>query len=267
MAWAPLASLLLLLLLVPGVPSVPCQVGSGSHSQLHRKSQSTKPVCTQPVYNWCSSWENSRICQAEKECSAQWRPLDAPPVSVKLFYEALCPGCRFFLSWMLFPTWVLLGKDVMNVTLVPFGNAKETQVNGTWEFTCQHGELECELNMLQTCVLYLLGSHFPNAFVVVNCMMSAVDQTTSLEPCLKLYAPDISMEDVTQCATGPQGKKMMHQNAMMTNHLSPPHTYTPWIVVEETHLENPSELLNTVCHLYQGEVPDICKRNTFSTIR
>ncbi|XP_036615322.1 gamma-interferon-inducible lysosomal thiol reductase-like [Trichosurus vulpecula] len=267
MDWVPLASLLLLLLLVPGVPSVPSQAGSRGYPQLHRKSQFTKPVCTQPVYNWCSSWENSRICETDKECSALWRTLDVPPVSVKLFYEALCPGCRSFLSMMLFPTWVLLGDNVMNVTLVPFGNAKETEVNGTWEFTCQHGELECELNMVQTCVLYLLGREFPNAFAVVNCMMSAADQENSLEPCLKIYVPDISVDDIMKCVTGPQGKKLMHENAMMTNHLSPPHTYTPWILVEESHLENPVELLDTVCHLYQGEVPDICKRNTFPIIR
>ncbi|XP_027724981.1 gamma-interferon-inducible lysosomal thiol reductase-like, partial [Vombatus ursinus] len=170
---------------------------------------------------------------AEKECSAQWRSSNVHPVSVQLYYEALCPACRDFMSLLLFPTWALLGDNVMNVTLVPFGNAVEKEVNGTWEFTCQHGELECELNMVQTCVLYLLGKEFPNAFAVINCMMSTADPETSLEPCLKIYGPKTSVDEVMKCARGPQGKEMMHQNAMMTNHLSPPHTYTPWILVEE----------------------------------
>ncbi|XP_068936995.1 gamma-interferon-inducible lysosomal thiol reductase-like [Petaurus breviceps papuanus] len=259
--WAPLASLLLLLLLVPGVPS---QTRSRCYSQLHQKSQLTKPVCSQPVYDWCSSCDSARRCQTRTECFALWRPQQVSPVTVRLFYEALCPPSRFFMSMVLFPTWALLGDNVMDITLVPFGNAQETEVNGTWEFTCQHGELECELNMAQTCVLYLLGRQFPNAFAVINCMTSAADPETSLEPCLKIYAPQISVDDVMKCVTGPQGKEMMHQNAMMTNHLSPPHTFIPWILVEESRLENPAELLNTVCHLYKGEVPDACRRNTFS---
>ncbi|KAM9099361.1 gamma-interferon-inducible lysosomal thiol reductase [Sarcophilus harrisii] len=254
-AWVPLAPLLLLLLLVPRVP------GSLRHPYLHRKSHHTKPVCTQPVYNWCSSWENSRICETAKECSALWRSSDARPVSVKLFYEALCPACRSFLVMMLFPTWLILGDDVMNVTLVPYGNAEEKNVNGTWEFTCQHGELECALNMVQTCVLYLLGKEFPNAFAVVNCMMSAANPETSLEPCLKIYDPEVTVDDIMECAKGPQGNELMHQNAMMTDHLSPQHTYTPWILVDEYHLENPADLLNTVCHFYKGDLPYACKKD------
>ncbi|XP_074060910.1 gamma-interferon-inducible lysosomal thiol reductase-like [Macrotis lagotis] len=257
MARAPLAALPLLLLLVPGVPG---QVGGPRPPQ-----PLPKAACTQPVYTWCSSWEHARSCETEKMCFAQRRPLDAPPVSVKLFYEALCPGCRSFLVMVLFPTWLLLGEDVMNVTLVPFGNAVEKSVNGTWEFTCQHGELECELNMAQTCVLYLLGKQFGDAFAVITCMMSAVDPTTSLELCLKLYAPALSVDDIKKCGTGPQGNELMHQNAMMTNHLSPPHTYTPWVLVQDQHLEDANNLLNMVCKLYKGEEPpDVCKKNTFA---
>ncbi|XP_027717485.1 gamma-interferon-inducible lysosomal thiol reductase-like, partial [Vombatus ursinus] len=165
------------------------------------------------------------------ECLILWRPQPVAPVTVKLFYEALCPSPRSFMSVVLFPSWALLGNDVLDVVLVPFGNAEERLVNGTWEFTCQHGKLECKLNMIQ--VKTLLPQASPGGTAVINCMMSAAHPETSLESCLKIYIPQICVDDIMKCATGHQGKEMMHQNAMMTNHLSPPHTYTPWILVEE----------------------------------
>lgn len=40
-----------------------------------------------------------------------------------VYYESLCPDCREYLSYMVFPTWVML-NDIMSLTVVPYGNAK-----------------------------------------------------------------------------------------------------------------------------------------------
>ncbi|KAF3835279.1 hypothetical protein F7725_027837 [Dissostichus mawsoni] len=123
-----------------------------------------------------------------------------PPVSVTLYYEILCPGCRGFISQQLFPTWTML-QDIMTVTLVPYGNAK-------------------------ACIIHLTGH---SAFQIIYCMESAANVLNAAQPCLQLYAPSVSWARVSSCVTGDLGNQLMHANAVMTRALSPAHTHVPWV--------------------------------------
>ncbi|XP_049588383.1 gamma-interferon-inducible lysosomal thiol reductase [Syngnathus scovelli] len=113
-------------------------------------SSHPKPSCRYPPSQWCRSLEIAVECKVQKQCMelSAIRPKEpALPVSVTLYYESLCPACRVFISQQLFPTWSML-QDIMKVTLVPYGNAKEL-VLGNTTFTCQHGEPECHGNVIE----------------------------------------------------------------------------------------------------------------------
>ncbi|KAJ8274025.1 hypothetical protein COCON_G00086500 [Conger conger] len=155
-----------------------CIYAGNSHS---------KPSCGYPMLEWCKSQEIAGECGVEKYCLHRnaTRPNRAESsVEVGLYYESLCPGCRMFLVKQLFPTWIML-QDIMNVQLVPYGNAQESFDGKKYKFTCQHGEDECLGNMIEACVLNITGSV---AFPIIFCMESAFDVEKSAQPCVEMHS-------------------------------------------------------------------------------
>uniref|UniRef100_A0A8C2WBI3 Gamma-interferon-inducible lysosomal thiol reductase n=1 Tax=Cyclopterus lumpus TaxID=8103 RepID=A0A8C2WBI3_CYCLU len=204
-------------------------------------------------YFWCLR-NAVRQKPVEKQCMEvnATRPNQAvPPVSVILYYESLCPDCRVFITQQLFPTWTML-QDIMTVTLVPYGNAKEIP-SANSPFTCQHGEPECRGNMIEACIIHLTGH---TAFQIIYCMESSVNVVNAAQPCLQLYAPSVSWSSVDSCWKGGLGYQLMHRNAVMTRALRPVHTHVPWLTVngeyeEENEDKEMSSLFYFVCQLYK----------------
>ncbi|XP_053145404.1 gamma-interferon-inducible lysosomal thiol reductase [Hemicordylus capensis] len=214
-------------------------------------------ACKHPPQQWCRSLEIARACQAEEHCARLAKETrKAAPVSVSLYYESLCPACRGFLVFQLFPTWLML-YNIMNVSLVPYGNAQETPAAaGKWKFTCQHGEEECLGNMMEACLIHLVeGAAFP----IIFCMESGDSITQNMPNCLKVYAPDFPLANVTSCVKGDLGNQLMHRNAQLTKALVPQHQYVPWIVINGQHTDAlqaqaQDALLPLVCSLYKASL-------------
>lgn len=82
-------------------------MGGGGGCSCTPPSHTPKPSCT----------------QAESRCANLSRPA-AAPVELSLFYESLCPACRWFLVQQLFTAWLLLPSEALSITLVPYGNAQ-----------------------------------------------------------------------------------------------------------------------------------------------
>uniref|UniRef100_A0A8C9MH26 Gamma-interferon-inducible lysosomal thiol reductase n=1 Tax=Serinus canaria TaxID=9135 RepID=A0A8C9MH26_SERCA len=171
----------------------------------------------------------------------------AAPVELSLYYESLCPACREFLVLKLFPTWLLLPEEMLNITLVPYGNAQERNVSGKLDFQCQHGPEECLGNMME-------AQNFSTYFALIFCLESGSSVTKNLEACLQIYAPEVDIGRISTCVQGDTGVALMHHNAQLTEALDPPHQYVPWITINGVWQGG------TGCQLgpgHPGDAPDL----------
>lgn len=192
---------------------------------------------------------------------------NASPVSIGLYYEILCGGCRDFIRDQLYPTYLKVG-DIMSVTLVPYGNAEERWDGTQWKYMCQHGPAECVGNAIESCAISILNK--TSAYLpFIHCLELNVGSSpiSTAEQCASQLG--IDFEAIDKCQSGPLGNKLEHEMALKTNALQPRHDYVPWITMNGKHTEKIQEdatfqLLQLVCDNYMGTKPDACHERPFA---
>lgn len=224
-------------------------------------STQSSPGCNIPPRFWCTSPDVAHACQVTRQCDAWSQPeTNAPKVNFALYYETLCPDCKEFTAGQLSPVFFKIG-DIMNLDLVPYGNAMQKQVGDKWEFTCQHGPMECLGNLIQTCAIHIIGN-MSRAYPFVGCMEGS-EQTPNISglQCAKQFG--IDYKAILNCVDGPLGNKLEHEMAVKTEKLDPPHAFVPWVTLNSVHtdeiqLEAEVNLLKLICDTYKGTKPDVC---------
>jgi len=174
----------------------------------------------------------------------------AEPVSVSLYYESFCPGCQGFILKELYPA-VQNISSIMNVTLVPYGNAKTSGK----EVKCQHGEEECEGNMWENCAIKL-NPEFSDYFPFIHCMEKASSKMLDeVRRCARTSG--LEYGKLEECYKF-EGKSLLIEAGKRT----PTHSYVPWVEVDGKHsTEAENNLVKTVCELYKGEKPQGCSED------
>ncbi|KAK3087901.1 hypothetical protein FSP39_012291 [Pinctada imbricata] len=215
-----------------------------------------------------SNVDNSSEClnpnvtrQCQSYFSTQLRQADM--VNFTLYFESNCPDCKNFFRSQLSPNYEKL-SGIMNLTLVPYGNAREQKSgSGKWKFTCQHGKEECIGNLIETCAIHLMkniSSYFPFISCIENDQFA--EPQDSAEKCAKKLGVDF--KSIKECANSDLGNKLEHEMAVRTDALSPPHKYVPWVTLNGVHTEDieqqaEKDLVKLICGAYKGsDKPAIC---------
>eukprot|EP00111_Clytia_hemisphaerica_P000608 TCONS_00001756-protein len=217
-----------------------------------------------PEY-WCRNQQTATECGVLNFCKK--RGFNSAitnnvvkPLQFELYFESLCPDCRNFFKEQLWPAYQqLYDTGIFDITLYSYGNANEKKEGDNWVFTCQHGAEECQLNLLETCVLHML-THPKQFMPYINCV--------ELDPSLaraKHCADEMRIEwqPIFKCYNGSEGNFLEHQVAVKTDSLEPKHTWVPWIVLDGAHTKEIQDAATTnlsklLCEQYKGTTPDTC---------
>jgi len=245
-----------------------------------------KHGCNNPAY-WCKSEETAKECGVVEYCKIGWvkatpvksiqnvetekpmeeikrnKPLNAAqPIKVTLYYESLCPDCKQFILYQLYPTYqALASSGILELKLVPYGNAREYKYGSQWVFYCQHGTAECTGNVIETCGIHVAKNNMSLVMPFVHCLEQYGPTMSYLSYCAGIAKLDATQID--SCARGSLGNSLEHQMAVETDALNPPHQYVPWITVDGVHtnqIQNAvqTNMLSYVCSAYQGVKPPAC---------
>lgn len=122
---------------------------------------------------------------------------------------------------------------ICDFKLYPYGNAKRVADRDSWNITCQHGLNECIINTIHSCAIGY-NDYYKQALPFIICHM---EDTTNWfnqgKTCAKKYG--IVWDAIMYCETTESGINEQVKMAEATEALNPPHTYTPWIVVNGKH--------------------------------
>jgi len=195
---------------------------------------------------------------------------DDDRVKIDFYYESLCPYCQQFIerslkvaaSTKVLFEWIQDFWKICNFNLYPYGNAKRVQNGSSWNFTCQHGDAECQGNLIEACAIKKYDL-YTQALPFIICLESNPNNwDANGKKCAQTY--NLDWNAISQCSKSQEGVKYIVEMAENTEALVPKHTYVPWVVVNDQHTQSTesavtSNMVRYVCSVYRGSVKiDAC---------
>ncbi|GLT92757.1 hypothetical protein SLE2022_105800 [Rubroshorea leprosula] len=179
-------------------------------------------------------------------------------VDVSVYYDSLCPHCAKFIVQKLESVFENDLISIINLRLVPWGNAYINNSEDT--IACQHGPDECLLNTIEACAI----DQWPDVnthFGLIYCIefLAAEGKHKEWETCFKSL--DLPRKKTLDCYTNGKGIKIELGYGNETARLNPPLTFVPWVVVNNQPVRDDYEnFASYICKVYKGSpVPRACK--------
>ncbi|KAM5560508.1 gamma-interferon-responsive lysosomal thiol protein-like [Rosa sericea] len=215
------------------------------------------------------------LSRTEYNCSSQ-------KVDLTIYYDTLSPYCEEFIVYELPKAFELELMHIINLRLVPYGNAYIQEPNNT--ISCQNGPAECYLNSIEACVISIWPDVVCSYFIISLTVMQNKHfkfihcvawqnlgrlqlKEHAWKSCSKITM--LSDKPVSNCYKSRYAKKLLLRYANETKHLDPPHTNVPWVVINKRPLYyDYKNFVSYVCEAYQGHPkPSACTTPIFSSAK
>ncbi|CAA85467.2 Gamma-interferon-inducible lysosomal thiol reductase [Caenorhabditis elegans] len=186
-----------------------------------------------------------------------------PPINIEFFGESLCPDTTRYFRNHIMPVWTSLqASSTINITYHPFGLASCRRSAETGiRCNCQHGPAECQLNMLQACVISTL--QVPQLYLpIVNCMQGKNKFSSAVDDCIVNFRPrpDLDENFMARCAQSQLGAKLMMQHGYRQKEVASELDWVPWILINGRRSQAAENQLKTiVCQFSETSKQEYCK--------
>jgi len=147
-------------------------------------------------------------------------------------------------------------QKIMNLTIVPYGNAKKSGD----KYTCQHGTKECEGNRWEQCAI----AHNPDPvkhFPFYDCVEKSNGKPSfkvASSKCAKSAGLDFSA--IETCFNGAESTSLQAKYAALT---PADHKYTPWVEFNGKVMPQRGTFLGNLCKEWKklgGKKPSGCPK-------
>lgn len=158
----------------------------------------------------------------------------ADPVPVTVYYESLCPDSIKFYINQLFPVMQVANLSThIDLNLVVYGKSTHEKLeNGSWAFTCHHGERECYGNKVQACAMSEMTSK-NERLAYLNCLLKGMLANRNIVYPTNECAEQVNIAEkaqIIECANGTKGDDLLAQMGERTQKFMAKLTSVPTVV-------------------------------------
>lgn len=178
--------------------------------------------------------------------------IDSPsPVLVQAYTESLCIDCKIFFINSLIPVYSVLGPDIIDLEVIPSGNAQLDIENKSVK--CQHGPAECDANVWEQCAVRQTDA--PTYISYFGCLENGLPMGHRNQP----FDEQIFAKCASHSGIEFEGLKRCHDNPVLRWILEkenffktpPEHKFVPWVLINGKIFDyEQDDFLKEICHEY-----------------
>jgi interferon, gamma-inducible protein 30 len=201
---------------------------------------------------------------------------------ISVYYEALCPDSKGFIVKQLMPAYQKI-PNLIDIEFFPYGKATTHDLPdgkkacvpdidnmikalillvGSLKFDCQHGEVECEANIIHCCAIEAIHDLETKLNVVACMIQDNSNPKEAFARCSKSQSIDV--ETIQKCYSSLHGKELLRLAGEATNSLRPRVSFIPTITLDGDQRRQATilrDLMGEICKVLEngGIMPKACE--------